>query len=83
MSKIFLIATIIAACTSAAAAQDAVRTDTHLAADVAEGIAKLRAYGDRFEDAIRLIEAEATKPEWGWASCSHEPTFVDFDLPES
>jgi hypothetical protein len=40
-------------------------------------------YGDRFEDAIRLIEAEARKPEWGWASCSHDHTVAALALPES
>ncbi len=29
-------------------------------------LADLRAYGHRFEKAIRLIEQEAAKPDWSW-----------------
>ncbi len=28
----------------------------------------LRRYGKRFEKALRLIEKEAAKPDWGWSS---------------
>lgn len=31
------------------------------------------AYGDRFEKAIRLIEAEASKPSWGWDDSCEPP----------
>jgi hypothetical protein len=32
----------------------------------------LAAYGDRFQAAIRLLEAESAKPEWGWEDgCDH------------
>lgn len=41
--------------------------------DVAQRVAELRTYGDRFEKTIRLIEAEAAKPGWGWEDgCSHD-----------
>jgi hypothetical protein len=34
--------------------------------EVSDGALYLRKHGSRFEAAIRLIEAEAAKPEWGW-----------------
>ena len=37
--------------------------------DVAARVAALRAYGDRFDAAIKLIEAEAAKPIWGDYDC--------------
>ena len=83
MSKILLVATVIATCASTSIAQDALDMDLQLPADVAERVAELRAYGDRFAEAIRLIEAEANKPDWGWASCGHDHTVVSLALPES
>ena len=83
MSKIIIVATVIATCASAATAQDTSDADMQLPADVAARVAELRGYGDRFEDAIRLIEAEARKPDWGWTSCGHDHTFVLLALPES
>jgi hypothetical protein len=37
--------------------------------DVAARVAALRAYGDRFDSAIKLIEAEAAKPLWADYDC--------------
>lgn len=83
MSKIVIVATVIAACASAATAQDAYGADMQLPAEVAARVAELRGYGDRFEDAIRLIEAEARRPDWGWTSCGHDHNDFTLALPES
>jgi hypothetical protein len=83
MPKIIFVATVIAACGSMAWGQEDPHSNTQLPADIAQRIAELRSYGDRFEDAIRLIEAEATRPDWGWASCGHDWTETILALPES
>jgi hypothetical protein len=44
-------------------------------------VSHLRKYGDRFETAIRLIEAEAAKPSWGWDDeCGHWNQYSDQSL---
>lgn len=83
MPKTVFIATLIATCATMAWAQEAPRFDGELPTDIAERIAELRSYGDRFEDTIRLIEAEANKPLWGWASCTHDRGETILALPES
>jgi hypothetical protein len=83
MPKIVFVATVIAACASVAWAQEDPHPDTQLPTEITQRIAELRSYGDRFEDAIRLIEAEARKPDWGWASCGHERRETILALPES
>jgi len=83
MPRIAFVATVFATCASVSWAQEAPHSDAQLPADIAERVAELRSYGDRFEDAIRLIEAEAKKPDWGWASCGHDPGETILGLPES
>lgn len=83
MQRIVFVATVIAACASVAWAQEAPHSDTPLPADITQRIDELRSYGDRFEDAIRLIEAEARKPDWSWASCGHDRGETILALPES
>jgi type IV secretory pathway TrbF-like protein len=40
--------------------------------DPISGIDSLRTHSGRFEKAIRLIETEAAKPNWGWDDgCDH------------
>lgn len=58
-------------------------TTATLSPEVAQRVADLRKYGDRFEKAIRLIEAEAAKPTWGWVDCAHEGIAMVVLLPES
>lgn len=43
-----------------------------LPADVALRVADLWAYGDRYEAAIRGIEAANATPDWGWGSDCHD-----------
>jgi hypothetical protein len=44
-------------------------------------VSYLREYGERFEKAIRLIEAEAAKPGWGWDDdCGHWDQYNDQSL---
>jgi len=83
MTRIVFVATFIVACASAAWTQEDPHSDTQLPAELTQRIAELRSYGDRFEDAIRLIEAEAAKPDWGWDSCGHERRETILVLPES
>lgn len=37
------------------------------------GVLDLKAYGERFERTIKMVEAEATIPSWGWEDgCGHD-----------
>ena len=79
--KTALFATLLVLAAAPAFAQDA--APATLSPEVAQRVAELRQYGDRFEKAIRLIEAEAAKPTWGWDDCSHEGIAMVVLLPES
>lgn len=41
--------------------------------EIADGVARLRLHGKRFEAAIRMIEQARAKPSWGWDdTCGHD-----------
>jgi len=88
MNKFAIIVTITVASVSAVAAQDLTgdmangKDDTRLSPPIAQRIAELRQYGDRFENAIRLIEAEAAKPKWGWEGPDRIDETATVILPE-
>jgi len=73
---------------SAVAAQDITgaiangKDDTRLPPPIAQRIAELRHYGDRFDKAIRLIEAEVAKPKWGWEGPDRLNETATIFLPE-
>lgn len=89
MLKIATISTLLAMSAFQVSAQGATDQDFSIGAeavlppDVVERIAVLRQYGDRFEKAIRLIEAEALKPHWSSGDCGHTAALSEPFLPES
>lgn len=70
MMKRAILATALSLAASAALASDAeTLCGDGLAPEVAAGLERLRQHGDRFDAAIRLIEAEAQKPDFTGATC--------------
>lgn len=83
MTRTVLFATLLALSGAPGVAQDVESTGrVLLPPDVAQRVAELRTHGDRFEKAIRLIEAQAALPEWGWIGCGHGGV-ADLHFPES
>jgi hypothetical protein len=75
MIRIALISAFATSTALGAFAQEASHSDADLSVEVAlparvaEHVAELRDYGDRFEKAIRQIEAQADRPSWSWDEC--------------
>ncbi len=90
MRKFLILATLLFATSVPTVAQESpeelrrsLGVTVKLPADVAARVEDLRAHGDRFATAIRLIEQEAMQPTWGWDGCEHSGNVMYAQLPES
>ncbi len=90
MRKFLILATLLSTTAVPTVAQEQpeelrrnLSSTVELPDDVAARVEELRAHGDRFATAIRLIEQEAMKPTWGWDGCEHSGEVMYAQLPES